>query len=60
MLIEKIGLKSSRNSNIFEVVIDAEKYIMHSDIIVKYGLSTGGEISKDKLNKAIEDSSRYM
>ena len=56
MLIEKISLKSSRNSNIFEVIIDGEKYILHSDIIVKYGLSTGGEINKEKLSEVINDS----
>ena len=56
MLIEKISLKSSRNSNIFEVIIDGEKYILHSDIIVKYGLSTGGEIDKGKLSEVINDS----
>ena len=56
MLIEKIGLKSSRNSNIFEVLIDGEKYILHSDIIVKYGLSTGGDVAKDKLNIILEKS----
>lgn len=56
MLIEKIGLKSTRNSNIFELLIDGEKYTLHSDIIVKYGLSTGGEIAKDKLNTIVEES----
>ncbi len=56
MLIEKIGLKSARNSNIFELLIDGEKYTLHSDIIVKYGLSTGGEIAKDKLNIIVEES----
>lgn len=56
MLIEKIGLKSNRNSNIFEVLIDGEKYTIHSDIIVKYGLSTGGDICKQKLQEVIFDS----
>lgn len=56
MLIEKIGLKSIRNSNIFEVIIDGEEYILHSDIIVKYGLSTGGEIEKQKLNEVVNES----
>lgn len=56
MLIEKIGLKSNRNSNIFEVLIGDEKYILHSDIIVKYGLSTGGEITRNKLVEAINES----
>jgi len=51
MLIEKISLKSSRNPNIFIVVIDDEKYILHSEIIVKYGLATNTEIDQDKLSE---------
>lgn len=56
MLIEKIALKSSRNPNIFIVEIDGEKYILHSEIIVKYGLSTGAEIEQDKLSEVVFES----
>ncbi len=56
MLIEKISLKSSRNPNIFIVEIDGEKYILHSEIIVKYGLCTNGEIEKDKLEEVVFES----
>ena len=56
MLIEKIALKSSRNPNIFVVEIDAEKYILHSEIIVKYGLGTGAEIEQEKLNEVVFES----
>ena len=56
MLIEKIALKSSRNPNIFIVEISGEKYIMHSEIIVKYGITTGGEIEQDKLTEVIFES----
>ena len=56
MLIEKIALKSSRNPNIFIVEISGEKYIIHSDIIVKYGLITGAEIEQDKLTEVIFES----
>ena len=56
MLIQKITLKSSRNPNIFVVEIDDEKYIMHSEIIVKNCLSTGAEIERDKLTDVLFES----
>lgn len=56
MLIEKIGLKSSRNPNIFKVQIDENEYIIHSEIIVKYGLATGGDIKQDKLTEVLFES----
>ncbi len=56
MLIEKISLKSSRNPNIFVVQISGEQYLLHSEIIVKYGMATNGEISQDKLNTVIFES----
>jgi len=56
MLIEKISLKSSRNPNIFIVEIDGEKYIMHSEIIVKYGIATNAEISQEKLQEVVFES----
>ena len=56
MTIQKISLKSSRNSNIFIVEIDGEKYILHSEIIVKHGLSTGLEIEQDKLTEVVFES----
>ena len=56
MIIEKISLKSSRNPNIFVVVVDGEKYILHSEIIVKYGISTNGEISQEKLQEVVYES----
>ena len=56
MLIEKISLKSNRNPNIFVVEIDGEKYILHSEIIVKYGIATNTEIEQDKLNEVVFES----
>jgi len=56
MLIEKISLKSSRNPNIFIVEIDGEKYTMHSEIIVKYGIATNAEISQEKLQEVVFES----
>lgn len=56
MLIEKITLKSSRNPNIFIVQINGEQYVLHSEIIVKYGLSTGAEIEENKLNEVVLES----
>lgn len=56
MLIEKISLKSSRNPNIFIVEIDGEKHILHSEVIVKYGLSTGSEIDEKKLIEVVFES----
>ena len=56
MFIEKISLKSSRNPNIFIVKIDGEEYILHSEIIVKYGIGTGTEIERDKLSNVIFES----
>ncbi|MBQ8522331.1 MAG: RecX family transcriptional regulator [Clostridia bacterium] len=56
MLIEKISLKSSRNPNIFIVEINGEKYILHSEIIVKYGIATNCEIGKDKLTEVVYES----
>lgn len=56
MLIEKISLKSSRNPNIFIVEIDGEKYILHSEIIVKYSLKTNSEIEQEKLTVVVFES----
>lgn len=56
MLIEKIALKSSRNPNIFIVEISGEKYILHSEIIVKYGIATNTEIDQDKLKEVVFES----
>lgn len=56
MIIEKIALKSSRNPNIFVVEISGEKYILHSEIIVKYGITTNGEISQEKLTEVVFES----
>ena len=56
MLIEKISLKSSRNPNIFMVEIDGEKYTLHSEIIVKYGIATNGQIEQDKLTEVVFES----
>lgn len=56
MLIEKISLKSTRNPNVFAVEIDDQKYILHSEVIVKYGICTGGEIEQDKLNEVVFES----
>ena len=56
MLIEKISLKSNRNSNIFIVQIDSEQYVLHSEVIVKYGLCTNGQIDEGKLQEVIFES----
>lgn len=56
MLIEKISLKSSRNPNIFIVKIDEEEYILHSEVIVKFGLATNGEIDSEKLQQIVLES----
>lgn len=56
MLIEKIALKSSRNANIFKVEISGEEYILHSEIIVKYAISTGSEIEQRKLGEVLFES----
>lgn len=56
MLIEKISLKSSRNPNIFIVNIDGEEYVLHSEVIVKFGLATNGEIDIDKLQEIVLES----
>lgn len=56
MLIEKIEIKSPRNPNIFNVTIDGEIHKLHSEIIVKYGLATNGEIEQDVLNEILFES----
>ena len=56
MIVEKISLKSSRNPNIFIVEIDGEKYILHSEIIVKYGIATNSEVELDKLQEVVFES----
>ena len=56
MLIEKISLKSSRNPNIFIVEIDGEKYILLSEIIVKYGIATNTQIEQEKLLEVLFES----
>lgn len=56
MTIEKIELKSARNPNIFNVTIDGEVFKLHSEIIVKYALGTGGEIETERLNEIVFES----
>lgn len=56
MIIEKIEIKSPRNPNIFNVTIDGEVFKLHSEIIVKYALATGGEIDMEKLAEIVFES----
>lgn len=56
MTIEKIELKSPRNPNIFNVTIDGEIFKLHSEIIVKYSLSTNGEIEMERLAEIVFES----
>lgn len=56
MLIKKISLKSSRNPNVFVVNIDNQEYILHSEIIVKYGIATNTKIAEDKLKEVVFES----
>lgn len=56
MLIEKISLKSNRNANVFIVQIEGNDYILHSDVIVKHGLRTNGQISLEELQNLIFES----
>ncbi len=55
MIINAINLKTKNNPNIFIVQTDDGEFVLHSDVIVKYGLTTG--VVDDKIfNKACEDS----
>lgn len=56
MKVESIKLKNKRNSNIFNVVVDGEEYVFHSDAIVKYGIFSNCEIENITFSKAKEES----
>lgn len=55
MIINSFNLKSKNNSNIFLVSTNSGDYILHSDVIVKYGL-TLGEIDDNVFKRACEES----
>ncbi len=55
MNIIKIALKSSKNSNIFLVSTNMGEYLLHSDIIVKFGIAVG-ELSDEKFFNALSES----
>ena len=59
MLVEEIKLKSKRNPNIFLVKIGGEEILLHSDVIVVFGIKKGAEVDKETLEK-IEDESDYI
>lgn len=56
MKIDYIKLKSPKNTNIFLVAVDGNEYIIHSDIIVKYGFKVGKDIDEKKFIEALEES----
>lgn len=55
MKINKITLKSARNANIFLVGTDRGEFTLHSDIIVKHGLTTG-EVADDLFLLSVTES----
>ena len=59
MLVEEIKLKSKRNPNIFLVKIGGEEILLHSDVIVVFGIKKGAEVDNETLEK-IEDESDYI
>ena len=44
-----------KNTNIFIVKTDSEEYIMHSDIIVKFGICKG-LVAEERFKQAVEES----
>lgn len=54
MIIQSIKLKG-KNANIFVVTTDEGQYLLHSDIIVKFGLHMG-EFDAEKFKLAEEES----
>ena len=59
MIIIDLKLKSKTNANIFVVVTDSGEYILHSDEIVRYGLSKG-EVDSERFFNAVDDSERLI
>jgi len=51
MVIKNYFLTKKTNSNIFTLQTDENEYILHSDIIVKYGITKGSVVSAGNMNK---------
>lgn len=59
MNILNIRLKSKTNANIFVAETDLGEYILHSDEIVRFGI-TKGEVDKDKFFEAVAKSEELI
>lgn len=58
MIINGFNLKSKNNLNVFLVSTDSGDYILHSDVIVKYGLMLGE--NDDKIFKSACEESEVL
>lgn len=56
MIIESLKLKSNRNPNVFEVIVNGQTFLLYSDVIVKYSIGIGKEIEKESFLKAVDES----
>lgn len=60
MKIDNIKLKSPKNPNIFLVAVGEKEFILHSDMIVKFKLSTHEEIDEASFFDAVDESEYTM
>ena len=58
MIINSFNLKSKNNSNVFLVSTNSGDFILHSDVIVKYGLLLGE--NDDKIFKSACEESEVL
>lgn len=59
MEIFSIRLKSIRNSNIFLATTEVGDFVLHGDLIVKYGI-VGGANDDEKFEKALKESQHLI
>lgn len=59
MKILAINLNNKRNANIFTVQTDEGNYLLHSDVIVKYGIKLG-EVENKILSAALSESNTLI
>ena len=56
MIIESIKLKTKKSNTEFNVVANGQPFLLHSDIIAKYGLSTNLEVADNIFRECVIES----
>ena len=59
MEILNLSLKSKTNANVFTCSTDVGEFVLHSDIIVKFGMKKG-EFDEEKFMLAVQESSEII